>query len=240
MIRKSGDGYMRIDRFLVRSNQASRKEAKGLIRAKRVTVNGEIVKNANIKVDYQKDTICLDGNKIDYKEYVYIMLNKPQGVISATKDPSHRTVIDLVSEFAHYDIHPIGRLDIDTEGLLILTNDGKLTHNIISPKKHIPKTYYARLARDITDDAIIKFKEGITLGDGYKCMEAFLTILNPREIELTIFEGKFHQVKRMFKAIDNEVVFLKRLKMNNLELDSTLGLGEYKELSEDELKLLSE
>lgn len=231
---------MRIDRFLVRSNTASRKEAKGLIRAKRITVNDEVVKNANIKIDYQKDVVCLDGNIIEYKEYVYIMLNKPAGVISATKDERHKTVIDIVSEFAHYEIHPIGRLDIDTEGLLILTNDGKLTHNIISPKKHIPKTYYAKLRDDLDPKVIELFKEGITLGDGYQCMSATLKILNPREIELIIYEGKFHQVKRMFKAVENEVLFLKRIAMNNLELDPRLELGEYKELSEDELKLLSE
>jgi 16S rRNA pseudouridine516 synthase len=123
---------------------------------------------------------------------------------------------------------------------LILTNDGKLTHNIISPKKHIPKTYYAKLDVDIDESAVKKFKEGITLGDGYKCMSASLNILDNREIELTIYEGKFHQVKRMFKALNNEVVYLKRIKMNNLSLDPKLELGEYKELSIDELKLLSE
>jgi len=231
---------MRIDRFLVRSNTASRKDAKGLIRAKRVTVNGEIIENSNIKVDYQKDIICLDEIEIEYKEFVYLMLNKPKGCISATKDDRHKTVIDLVPDFSHYDLHPIGRLDIDTEGLLILTNDGKLTHNIISPKKHIPKTYYAKLRETITDDAINLFKEGITLHDGYKCMTADLKIITDKEIELIIFEGKFHQVKRMFKALENEVVYLKRIKMNNLELDPSLKLGRYKELTTEELKLLSE
>jgi len=231
---------MRIDRFLVRAGIASRKDAKGLIRGKRITVNAEVIKNANVKVDYQQDEICLDGVKIEYKEYVYLMLNKPQGVISATVDEKHKTVIDIVSDYSHYDLHPVGRLDIDTEGLLIITNDGKLTHNIISPKKHIPKTYFARLASKIEVDAIGKFKEGITLGDGYECMSAELTILNETEIELTIYEGKFHQVKRMFKALDNEVIYLKRIKMNNLDLDNQLELGSYKELSEDELKLLSE
>ncbi|HRU41974.1 MAG TPA: 16S rRNA pseudouridine(516) synthase, partial [Candidatus Diapherotrites archaeon] len=174
---------------------------------------------------------------------IYIMMNKPQGVISATEDSRERTVIDLLSdEFKAFKPFPVGRLDKDTEGLLLLTNDGQLAHRLLSPKKHVPKTYIAKVAGRVSEEDAEAFSNGVTLEDGYRTMASRLEILVRGSIslvEVTIYEGKFHQVKRMFQAVGKEVIFLKRISMGELKLDETLEPGEYRELNEEELRILS-
>lgn len=183
------------------------------------------------------------GEKIEYKEYIYLMMNKPAGVISATEDVREKTVIDLLEmEDAVYEPFPVGRLDKDTVGLLLLTNDGGLAHQLLSPKKHVPKTYYALVDGTVTEEDKKAFSAGIMLDDGYVTKPAQLNILRcgeiRSEIELTITEGKFHQVKRMFEAVGKTVVYLKRLSMGPIKLDEDLAEGEYRELTDEEIDLL--
>ena len=227
---------MRLDKFLANSGIGSRKEVKELIKQGLVFVNDERIKNSDKNIDEIKDVIKIRDKCIEYRKYVYIMLNKPQNVISATEDNKHKTVIDLIKGYDTYNIFPVGRLDIDTEGLLLLTNDGKLSHNLLSPKKHIEKEYFVKLKENITDIDINKVENNIELEDGYICKKAKIKRISENELNITITEGKFHQVKRMFKAVDNEVVFLKRIRMANIFLDKNLKLGDYRELSNDELK----
>ncbi|MDF2938386.1 MAG: pseudouridine synthase, partial [Paenibacillaceae bacterium] len=188
------------------------------------------------------------GEKVVYREFVYLMLHKPPGYISATEDTRDPTVLDLIGgEYGHFDLFPVGRLDKDTEGLLLLTNDGKLAHELLSPKKHVPKTYFARVSGGpVGEDDAAAFRAGVRLDDGYETLPAHLSILEPGDaakgtearIELTIMEGKFHQVKRMFEAVGKKVVYLKRISMGSLSLDHTLALGAYRELTEEELTAL--
>ena len=227
---------MRLDKFLANSGIGSRKEVKELIKQGLVFVNEERIKKSDKNIDEINDVIKIGDKCIKYRKYVYIMLNKPQNVISATEDNKHKTVIDLIKGYDTYNIFPIGRLDIDTEGLLLLTNDGKLSHNLLSPKKHIEKEYFVKLKENITDIDINKVENNIELEDGYICKKAKIKRISENELNITITEGKFHQVKRMFKAVDNEVVFLKRIRMANIFLDKNLKLGDYRELSNDELK----
>lgn len=227
---------MRLDKFLANSGIGSRKEVKELIKQGLVFVNEERIKKSDKNIDEINDVIKIGDKCIKYRKYVYIMLNKPQNVISATEDNKHKTVIDLIKGYDTYNIFPVGRLDIDTEGLLLLTNDGKLSHNLLSPKKHIEKEYFVKLKENITDIDINKVENNIELEDGYICKKAKIKRISENELNITITEGKFHQVKRMFKAVDNEVVFLKRIRMANIFLDKNLKLGDYRELSNDELK----
>lgn len=212
-----------------------------------IEVNGIRVKDSGMQVDPEQDEITVSGGKIVYREFVYLLLNKPQGVVSATEDNRDRTVVDLLGEaYAPFDVFPVGRLDKDTEGLLLLTNDGKLAHNLLSPRKHVPKTYYAKVEGLAGEADKQAFEAGVELDDGYVTMPAQLRVLTcdttadpPRsEIELTIQEGKFHQVKRMFQAVGKRVIYLKRISMGPLQLDPNLGLGEYRELTREELELL--
>ncbi len=230
---------MRLDKYLADCGYGTRKEIKKLIKSGAVTVNSVENPLPETKIDENCDKVFVMNTEVIYKKFVYLMLNKPQGVVSAVWDKKFKTVIDLVpDEFLHYELFPVGRLDIDTEGLLIITNDGALSHNLLSPKKHIPKTYYAKVLGKVNDSDAAAFKAGVTLDDGYKTKPAELKILNSgeiSEIELTITEGKFHQVKRMFESVGKKVEFLKRIKMNALGLDESLELGEMRELTEDEL-----
>jgi 16S rRNA pseudouridine516 synthase len=200
-----------------------------------------------MQVDPARDQITVGEELVTYREYVYLMMNKPQGVVSATEDNRDRTVVDLLDPtYQSFDVFPVGRLDKDTEGFLLLTNDGKLAHNLLSPRKHIPKTYYARVEGEVGEEQRAAFGQGVTLDDGYVTMPAVLHILaegnelenKPAEIELTIMEGKFHQVKRMFQAVGGRVVYLKRISMGPLKLDPDLALGETRELNEAELQSL--
>lgn len=236
---------MRIDKLLAHSGLGTRKEVKKLLKTSIVEINGEVVKDPKTQVDPDIDEVFIAGEPLDYQEFVYFMLNKPAGVISATEDDMHETVLDLLqpSDIVQ-DPHPVGRLDIDTEGLLLLTNDGTLTHRLLSPKHHVDKKYFAEIKGIVTEKDIAEFKEGIELDDEYLTMPADLKILSvddeeaTSKIEIVIQEGKFHQVKRMFHAVDKEVLYLKRLSMGTLTLDPLLELGAYRECTKEEIQQL--
>ena len=237
---------MRLDKFLVACAVGSRTEVKKLLKAGRVTVNGKKEKSAKLQIDEDTDVICFDGEKLDYEEFVYYMMNKPRGVISATEDPKHKTVLDLLDDYARAkEVFPVGRLDIDTHGLLLLTNDGKLAHALLSPKRHVDKTYLAQVDGIMTDEDIGTFAQGIPLKD-FTCQPAKLELVSidmEKEeslIRVTIAEGKFHQVKRMVAYCGKEVVDLQRLTMGTLTLDEDLKRGEWRRLSKEELEALLE
>lgn len=234
----------RLDKILSNMGYGSRKDIKKIIKEGRVQVNDKIVKNNSMKIDPYKDKVTLDGIKVDYRKYIYLMLNKPKDVVSSTDDPINRTVLDLIDEeYLIFNPFPAGRLDKDTEGLLLLTNDGKLAHELLSPKKGVDKTYYVEVDGFVEEDHKYQFKDGILLDDGYKTLPAKLEILESNvfsKVKLAIKEGKFHQVKRMFQAIDMEVIYLKRISMGNLKLDENLNPGEYRELTDEEIILLKE
>ncbi|MCQ6278429.1 pseudouridine synthase [Bacillus sp. EB600] len=233
---------MRIDKLLANLGYGSRKEVKKLLKDGAVTINDVVVKDAKEHVDPDKDRVTLNGDTIEYKEFIYLMMNKPPGVLSATEDHTGETVIDLLEmDDQVYEPFPVGRLDKDTEGLLLITNDGKLAHRLLSPKKHVPKTYFAVIDGEVTEEDVSAFQNGVTLDDGYETKPGKLTILKSgirSDIELTITEGKFHQVKRMFEAVGKRVVYLQRISMGPLVLDETLELGEYRELTGEEVDLL--
>ena len=237
---------MRLDKFLVACAVGSRTEVKNFLKSGRVTVNGKKEKSAKLQIDEETDEICFDGQKLDYEEFVYYMMNKPQGVISATEDPKHKTVLDLLDDYARAkEVFPVGRLDIDTHGLLLLTNDGKLAHALLSPKRHVDKTYLAQVNGIMTDEDIETFAQGIPLKD-FTCQPAKLELVSiDREkdqslVRVTIAEGKFHQVKRMVAYCGKEVVDLQRLTMGTLTLDEDLKRGEWRRLSKEELEGLLE
>lgn len=233
---------MRIDKMLCHMGCASRRELKDLIRGGSVKVDGERARSGSDQVDVDTQIITFRNEQVIYKEYVYLMLNKPAGYLSATEDGRGETVIDLIGpDYNFFELFPVGRLDKDTEGLLVLTNDGKAAHDLLSPKKHVPKTYYADILGTVTPEDGQCFKEGVMLDD-YKTMPADLTILESgsetSKILLTIYEGKYHQVKRMFESVGKKVTYLKRMQMGHLKLDESLPLGHYRELTEAELELL--
>lgn len=239
---------MRLDKLLAHTGFGTRKEVKKIIKDKYITVNDKVVTDAGFKVNPDKDDVRVGGTQILYEEFVYYMLHKPAGVISATEDYMHETVLDLLdpSDLVQ-EPHPVGRLDIDTEGLLILTNDGQLTHQLTSPKKEVDKEYYAEIAGIVTEEDVVSFKEGLLIEDdeeAFTTLPAKLEILeiieedNASVISVTIQEGKFHQVKRMFRAVGKEVTYLKRIRMKELHLDESLALGEYRRLTEEELNIL--
>ena len=234
----------RLDKILSNLGYGSRAEIKRDCKKGLVTVNGKTEKNPGLQVDTDKDVVVFNGETIEYKEFIYLMLNKPDGYISATFDKYDPIVLDLIdSKFLAFHPFPVGRLDKDTEGLLVLTNDGKLTHRVLSPKGHVPKTYFAKIDGFVDETDIKAFKEGVELDDGYKTMPANLRIIESgetSEIELTIHEGKFHQVKRMFESVGKKVTYLKRLSMGRLHLDENLNLGEYRELTDEEIRLIEE
>jgi 16S rRNA pseudouridine516 synthase len=233
---------MRLDKLLSNMGYGTRKEVKILMKKGGVRVNTVAVKDAAMHVDTVKDEVTVLGEKVVYKEFMYLMMNKPQGVLSATEDKRDQTVIDLLdAEYSIFEMFPVGRLDKDTEGFLLLSNDGKLAHNLLSPKKGVPKTYYAHINGIVTEEDAERFLEGVILDDGYETKPGQLRILKSAdisEIELTITEGKYHQVKRMFEAVGKQVVYLKRLSMGPLSLDESLALGSYRELTEEELQQL--
>lgn len=235
---------MRIDKLLANSGYGSRKEVKQLLKTGSVKVDDTIVKNPKTHVDPEQDYITVHGEVVDYKEFIYLMMHKPAGVISATEDGRDRTVIDLLEdEDLIYEPFPVGRLDKDTEGLLLLTNDGQLAHQLLSPKKNVPKTYYAKINQLVDETDIEAMAAGVTLDDGYETKPGILKILDANEsstIELTITEGKFHQVKRMFEAVGKKVIYLKRLSMGPIELDEQLPIGTYRELTDSEVETLQQ
>ncbi|MCX7920443.1 MAG: rRNA pseudouridine synthase [Clostridia bacterium] len=234
----------RLDKVLSNFGYGTRSEIKQIVKQGIVKVDGKTVKDSSMHVDPKNSVIEIGTEVLNYREFIYLMMNKPDGVISATYDNKLKTVVDILpDEYKHFDLFPVGRLDIDTEGLLIMTNDGQLAHELLSPKKHVPKRYYALVEGMVTEDDKEKFKEGVELDDGYKTLPADLYILKSgelSEIELVIYEGKFHQVKRMFEAVGKKVKYLKRIAMGDLKLDETLELGKCKELTMVDIATLRE
>lgn len=258
---------LRLDKYLTEMGCGTRSQVKKEILKGNVSVNEQIEKKAERKVDTEKDEIMFKGERISYAGYEYFMLNKPAGVVSATEDKRERTVIDLIKESKRKDLFPAGRLDKDTEGLLLITNAGQLAHRLLSPKKHVDKVYYAKVTGIVTEEDIELFERGVHIGDEKPTMPAKLEILSVHkepweekteeqeeiserrekitgqsdgysEIYLTIKEGRFHQVKRMFHATGKEVVYLKRIRFGSLTLDPSLKPGEYRKLTEEEVKQL--
>lgn len=228
----------RLDKFLTQIPVGTRSQVKDLIKKGRVCVNGVPASKPEQKIDPEADCVTLDQKRLNYSQYVYYMLNKPAGVITATMDKKKETVLDLLED-KRKDLFPVGRLDIDTEGLLLITNDGDLCHRLLSPKHHVDKCYLARTDLAIPKDAVSKFAEGMDLGD-FTTMPAKLALLGEREAIVTICEGKFHQVKRMFEAVGVTVIYLKRLSMGSLKLDESLAPGESRALTQKELQCLKE
>lgn len=236
---------MRLDKFLAHTGFGTRKSVKSIIKAKQVRINDKIAKDGKEQVKPEVDQVFVLNEKVQYQEFIYLMLHKPQGVVSATIDNVHPTVISLLGPNEQlFDPFPVGRLDKDTEGLLLVTNDGTLAHNLLSPKKHVAKCYQATIQGIVTEEDQVEFEKGLTLNDGFLCQPAELDILEVDEsqqiskIQVTIHEGKFHQVKRMFEAVDKKVTYLKRLSMGPIRLDERLDLGEYRALTEAEMDLL--
>ncbi len=233
---------IRLDKLLANAGLGSRKEIKKTVREGKVAVNGTIVTDSSIHVHLGYDTVAFEGNVVEFREFVYLMLNKPAGCVSATVDSKETTVVELVPDrFRHFELFPVGRLDKDSEGLLILTNDGKLAHELLAPRKHVPKTYFVKVKGQITEGHGKRFAAGVVLEDGYKTMPSRLTILHSGDVseaEVIIHEGKYHQVKRMFGALGLPVVYLKRIAMGSLSLDESLAPGTVRELSTEELALL--
>lgn len=236
---------MRLDKYLSDSGFGSRSQVKELIRSKSVRVNEHVVTSPKQSIDTQVDSVTVNQEPVHYEKYVYYMLNKPKGVISATEDDKHATVMDLLDSIAVVkEAFPVGRLDIDTHGLLLITNNGGLAHALLSPKRHVSKTYRALVQGIMTQEDQEKFQEGIVLEDGFKCMPARLSILESNAIEettlveITIKEGKFHQVKRMVKACGKTVMDLQRLSMGDLHLDPNLQKGDFRVLTNQERNML--
>ena len=235
---------IRIDKFLSQMQVATRSESKKLIKMKRITKNGALVTDGGEKCDPKKDCICLDGHPIAYQEYHYLMLHKPAGCVTATEDRRDKTVMDYLPDNLRRGLSPVGRLDKDTEGLLLITDDGALNHSLLAPGRHVPKTYYARIHGIVTESDITAFKNGLDIGEKKMTAPAALKILHiaeneqTSEILVTITEGKFHQVKRMMEALGKKVTYLKRLSMGPLALPADLPTGKYRLLTEKELELL--
>lgn len=229
---------MRLDKFLCDCNSGSRSQIKKDIRNGLVTINGEKALKPEQHIDENNDYICYKGHPCVYEKYVYYMLHKPAGVVSATDDLREKTVLDLLGEEKRDDLFPVGRLDKDAEGLLLITNDGALAHELLSPAKHVEKEYECHLANSLDENQKELLEQGVDIGEKNLTKPAAVHILDERRITLTITEGKFHQVKRMLHAVGNEVVYLKRIRMGTLILDETLPKGSYRRLTEEETENL--
>lgn len=234
---------IRLDKFLSEMGIGTRSEVKKYIKAKQITINGEIAAKPEIKIDENIDEVCFKGKQINYQAYEYYLFHKPAGCVTATEDNLHKTVMDYMKDTVRKDLFPVGRLDIDTEGLLLITNDGALAHELLSPTKHVEKTYFARIDGKVTEADVKLFEEGVDIGEDKLTKPGKLKILvsdEVSEIELTITEGKFHQVKRMFEAVDKKVIYLKRISMGLLKLPEDLKVGEYRALTDEELEGLKQ
>ncbi len=236
---------MRLDKFLGEMGVGSRSQIKEMARKGRILVNGKTELKSDRKIDPQTDTVTADGRTVQYVSMEYYMLNKPAGTVSAREDGRYPTVLELIPQAKRKDLFPVGRLDVDTEGFLLITNDGDLAHRLLSPRKHVDKVYYARIQGRLPQDAVSRMEQGLVLEDGLCTLPALLEILEDRkgdgesQVRLTIREGKFHQVKRMFEALGCRVVYLKRLSMGPLVLDETLSPGQCRPLTDEELRKLS-
>lgn len=237
-------GLIRLDKYLADMKVGSRSEVKQLIKKGKVTVDGQKVIRPELKVDLDCSDVMVEGQRIGYVKLEYWMLNKPAGVVSATEDQQWKTVVDLLKDSTRKDIFPVGRLDRDTEGLLLLTNDGELAHSLLSPKKHVDKVYFAKIQGIVTKEDVEAFSQGLEIGEKKKTLPANLEILSIceedlcSEIRVTIQEGKFHQVKRMFEAVGKKVLYLKRLSMGSLVLDESLEPGQARLLTQEEVTKL--
>lgn len=232
---------MRLDKFLCDANIGTRSQVKVLLKQKTVTVNGVLITSPETKINENKDEICFRGKKIGFQKFYYYMMNKPQGVVSATQDNLDKTVLDLLRpEDKRDDLFPVGRLDKDTTGFLLISNDGELSHRLLSPKKHVDKTYEAGIEHPLSAEAIAMLENGVDIGEKNVTLPAKVDVINESCIHLTIREGKYHQVKRMLTAVDNHVVSLKRITFGGLYLDEKLACGEYRELTESEITTLHE
>ena len=229
---------IRLDKVLSHLGYGSRKEVKEIIRKGYVTVNGEGISKDDTKIDEENDEVLVFDDKIEYDKFIYLMLNKPSGYVSATFDNKLPTVLDLIEGYEKRGLFPVGRLDIDTYGLLLLTNDGMLAHKMLSPKYHVDKKYYLEFDGDFKEENYKEFEDGIILDDGYKCMSAKFELIDKNKGYITIKEGKFHQVKRMMEALNMTVTFLKRVSFGALNLDYSLKYGEYRKLTEEEIESL--
>ena len=234
----------RLDKILASTGKWSRRDVKQLVRQGRVLVDGLPAKSAEEKYDPACTVFTVDGEDVAYRAVTWLMMNKPGGVLSATTDGTARTVLDLLPpELRKLGLFPVGRLDKDTEGLLLLTDDGGLAHELLSPRHHVDKQYFTRVAGCLSETDQAAFRQGMTLGDGLRCMPAEMEILRAGEISealVTLREGKFHQIKRMFAALGRPVLYLRRIRMGNLTLDSDLKLGEYRFLTPEEIKILQD
>lgn len=247
---------IRLDKYLAELGIGTRSEVKKLIKAKQITVNGVTAEKPEMKLEESADEVCLRGEKLCYRAFEYYLFHKPAGCVTATEDSRHKTVMDYLTDTKRNDLFPVGRLDIDTEGLLLITNDGALAHALLSPTKHVPKTYYAKVLGKVTAEDVSLFKNGLDIGEEKLTKPGSLVIRSNdsfaanepalaerelaadavvSEIELTITEGKFHQVKRMFQAVGKEVIYLKRISMGSLTLPKDLKAGEYRALTDAEL-----
>lgn len=233
---------MRLDKYLCDMGVGTRSAVKQMIKKGMVAVDGVTVVKPELKVE-KASRVCVNGKEISYTEMEYYMLHKPAGCVSATEDRHCTTVLDLIKDKKRKDLFPVGRLDKDTEGLLLITNDGELAHMLLSPKRHVDKTYYARIAGKVLPEHVTAFETGLDIGEEKPTLPAVLEILKSgeeSEVFITIREGKFHQIKRMFEAVGCEVVYLKRLSMGSLKLDEHLNLGDYRPLTQEEIQALKE
>lgn len=229
---------IRLDKYLGECGEGTRSEIKSFVKKGLVTVNGQVVKDSGQKVDTKADIIALNGRKIVYEKFRYFMLNKPQGCVSATRDGLSKTVIEFLEGEVTRDLFPVGRLDKDTEGFLLITNDGQLGHELLSPKKHVDKKYIAHVSKPLSQDEMKHFASGVDIGDEKPTMPAEIALIDDNVYEVVLQEGRYHQVKRMFEAFGSTVEYLKRISMGDVQLDNELSPGEYRRLTEDEVELL--
>ena len=229
---------VRLDKFLCDMELGTRSEVKIFLKKGFVTVDGVTQKTPDFKIDPDTHEIAFQGKVLTYQEFYYYMLHKPAGVITATEDKVQKTVMSLLGEDARKDMFPVGRLDKDTEGLLLITNDGELSHALLSPRKHVPKTYFVEVPQKLDLGQIEALEQGVDIGDDKKTLRAMVEILDDTHIHLTICEGRYHQVKRMLQAVGSEVLYLKRVTFGALVLDETLEKGSYRALTEEEITAL--
>lgn len=225
---------MRLDKYLCELNIGTRSQVKDFIKKGLVTVNGEVVRQADYQLKEQKDKVAFQGKELLYRKFVYYMLNKPGGVVSATRDNTAGTVVSLLAAEGRYDLFPVGRLDKDTEGLLLLTNDGELAHRLLSPKRHVDKTYLVTVEHSLSEEDIKALEEGVDIGEDRLTLPARAELNHDGSLLLTIHEGKFHQVKRMLQAVNNQVTALKRIRFGGIALDEALAPGQYRPLTAQE------
>lgn len=231
---------MRLDKFLSQTAGMTRSEAKQELKKGTVSVNGRTVKDGSVKIEEEKDCIMLGQRPLSYTRFRYFLLHKPAGYVTATEDRREPTVLELLSGMDTRNLFPVGRLDKDTEGLLLLTDDGKLAHQLLSPKKHVDKTYQVRLSRPVTAEDIQLLEKGVEIGDETPTLPAKVCQISEQELLLTIQEGRFHQIKRMAAAVGNEVCYLKRLSMGALSLPEELACGDFRALTEEEIAELKQ